>query len=96
MNFTWDENKKNKVLSEHNIGFDEIFDIFEDVFSLDLIDKKHSKPGEERFIIVGMTAKYGLVHLVYTMPSDEEIRFITACKAEKFYVKQYEENLRRS
>ncbi len=93
MNFTWDEKKFDKVLSEHKIDFNKIFDIFEDDYSLDLIDKKHSSHDETRFIIVGLTAFYGLVYLVYTMPSDDEIRFITARKAEKFYVSQYEENI---
>ena len=67
MKFTWDENKFDKVLSEHKIDFNKIFDIFEDQYSLDLIDKKHSAPDEKRFIIVGLTAFYGLVYLVYTM-----------------------------
>ena len=62
--------------------------------SLDLIDKKYSTPDETRFIIVGMTDVYGLVYLVYTMSSENEICFITARKAEKFYVKQYEEIIR--
>ena len=96
MNFTWNEDKARKVKDEHRVGFDKLFDIFEDDFSLDLIDKKHSTPDETRFIIVGVTAEYGLVHLVYTMPSDEEIHFITARKAEKFYVKQYEAHIRRT
>jgi uncharacterized DUF497 family protein len=94
MNFTWDENKADTVLSEHKIDFNKIFDIFEDDYSLDIIDKKHSTPEETRFIIVGLTAVYGLVYLVYTMSSENEIRFVTARKAEKFYVKQYEENIR--
>jgi uncharacterized DUF497 family protein len=94
MKFTWDENKFRKVLSEHKIDFNKIFEIFEDDYSLDIIDKKHSTPDETRFIIVGMSAFYGLVYLVYTMPSNDEIRFITARKAEKFYVSQYEKNIR--
>lgn len=96
MNFTWNEDKARKVKDEHRVEFDKLFDIFEDDFSLDLIDKKHSTPDETRFIIVGVTAEYGLVHLVYTMPSDEEIHFITARKAAKFYVKQYEAHIRRT
>ncbi|CAN5676685.1 hypothetical protein BH24ACI2_BH24ACI2_06400 [soil metagenome] len=96
MKFTWDENKARKVKDEHKVEFDKIFDIFEDDFSLDIIDEKHSTPNETRFIIVGLTAEYGLIHLVYTMPSDEEIHFITARKAGKFYVEQYEENIRRT
>ena len=83
-------------MAEHNINFAKITDIFEDSFSLDLIDEEHSTSGEIRFIIVGMTAQYGLVHLVYTMPDNDEIHFVTARLAGKFYVKQYEKNVRRT
>ncbi len=72
MKFTWNNEKAKKVLSEHKISFDKISDVFEDSTSLDLIDEKHSTPDELRFIIVGKTAEYGLIHLVYTMPTDDE------------------------
>ena len=96
MKFTWDTKKAERVLAEHKIDFAKISDVFEDDLSLDVIDDKHSTPNETRFIIVGKTAKYGLIHLVYTMPDDDEIHFVTARHAENWYVKQYEENVRRS
>lgn len=96
MKFTWNPEKAIKVLAEHNVDFANITDIFVDDFSLDLVDEKYSNSDETRFIIVGRTAKYGLIHLVYTMPTNDEIHFITARKAEKWYVKQYEENIRRT
>lgn len=95
MKFTGDSNKAEKVKKDHKVDFEKIKDVFEDTFSLDLIDRSHSTPDEERFIIIGKTAFYGLIHLVYTMPSEDEIRFITARKAEKWYVKKYEKNIRR-
>ncbi|MGI8543792.1 MAG: BrnT family toxin [Aridibacter sp.] len=96
MKFTWDPNKAEKVLTEHKIDFDRIYDFFEDDYSIDIIDKKYSTPDETRFIIIGKTAVYGLVHLVYTILSENEIRFITARKAENYYVKKYEEIIRGS
>jgi len=96
MKFTWDIKKARKVFSERRISFDKISDVFEDSFSLDLIDEKHSTPDEDRFIIVGKTAEYGLIHLVYTMPSDAEIHFVTARRAGKWFINQYEKNLRRT
>ncbi len=96
MKFTWNPQKAEKVKIEHKIDFEKIKDVFEDSFSLDLIDELHSTSDEERFIIVGKTAYYGLIHLVYTMKSDDEIHFITARKAEKWYVKKYEESIRRT
>ena len=71
MDFTWDPKKAKRVFADHGVDFARITDIFEDSLSLDLIDKKHSSPDENRFIIVGVTAKYGLIHLVYTMPSEK-------------------------
>ena len=96
MKFTWDPKKASKVLAEHRVKFEKITDIFADTLSLDLIDKKHSSPGDIRFIIVGITAEYGLVHLIYTMPRDDEIHFITARKADRWHANQYEENVRRT
>ncbi len=95
MKLTWDEKKKLQVKKAHKVDFDKISDIFEDVFSLDYEDEEHSVENEIRFAVVGKTAEYGLIHLVYTIPNDEEIHFITARRAEKWLVKRYEENLRR-
>jgi len=95
MNFTWDEKKKLQVEKDHRIDFEKIAEVFEDDFSLDYGDESHSTEDEERLVVVGKTAEYGLIYLVYTTPSEEEIRFITARRAEKWLVKKYEENLRR-
>jgi uncharacterized DUF497 family protein len=95
MKFTWDTNKAEKVKVNHKVEFEKIQDIFEDDFSLDYEDDEHSTYGECRIVIVGKTAEYGLVHLVYTIIGDENIRFITARRAEKWLVKRYEENIRR-
>jgi uncharacterized protein len=95
MKFTWDKNKAKKVKVNHKIEFEKIQDIFEDNFSLDYEDEEHSTLDECRLVIVGKTAHYGLVHLVYTIVDDENLRFITARRAEKWLVKRYEENLRR-
>jgi uncharacterized DUF497 family protein len=96
MKFTWDSIKVEKVKKDHKIDFEKIKDVFEDTFSIDLIDESHSTRDEERYIIIGKITLYGLINLVYTMPNDNEIRFITARKAEKWQVKKYEENLRRT
>lgn len=96
MKFTWNTKKAERVLAGHKINFAKISDVFEDSFSLDLIDDKHSTNAELRFIIVGKTVEYGLIHLVYTMPTGNEIHFITARKADKWHIKQYEENIRRT
>ena len=95
MKYTWDPKKKLRVEKDHSIDFNKISDVFEDAFSLDYEDDTHSTKNENRIIVVGKTAEYGLIHLVYTIPDDEQIHFITARRAEKWLVKRYEENLRR-
>lgn len=95
MKFTWDKKKRLRVEKDHKIDFGKISDVFEDAFSLDYEDEEHSTENEARLVVVGKTAEYGLIHLVYTVPNKEEIHFITARRAEKWLVKRYEKNLRR-
>jgi len=95
MEFTWDETKREKVLAEHKIDFAKIFDVFEDVFSMDYQDSEHSDDDELRYGIIGKTAEYGLVAAFYTLENETTIRFITARKAEKWMVNDYEEQRRR-
>jgi len=92
--FSWDETKREKVISEHRIDFAKITDIFEDLFSIDFIDDEHSRKDEQRFAKIGVTAEYGLVFLVYIAPNSEAVHFITARRAESFMVKEYEKRKR--
>ena len=93
--FVWDEAKRRKVIEEHKIDFELIFDVFEDVFSFDFEDYEHSTETEIRWGIIGQTAQYGLIVLIYTIAENNDVRFISARKAEKWMVKKYEENRRR-
>ncbi len=93
--FVWDESKRIKVVENHKIDFALIFDVFEDDFSYDFIDYEHSAKEETRYSIIGKTAQYGLVFLTYTIVDNDDVRFITARKAEKWMVKVYEENRKR-
>ncbi len=89
--FVWDESKRQKVIKAHKIDFDLIFDVFEDVYAIDFEDYEHSSKAEIRFGIIGQTARYGLIVLIYTIVGDDNVRFISARKAEKWMVKKYEE-----
>jgi uncharacterized DUF497 family protein len=61
----------------------------------DLIDEAHSTEEEIRYAIIGLTS-YGLVYLVFTEPTEDELHFITARLAENWMVKEYEENRKRN
>ena len=94
MEYTWDGSKAKKVRDEHAIEFAKIIDIFEDPFAVEFIDETHSDENETRYAIIGITV-YGLVYLVFTEPSEDELHFITARLAENWMVKEYEENRKR-
>ncbi|MGD9628762.1 MAG: BrnT family toxin [Pyrinomonadaceae bacterium] len=89
--FVWDEKKRLKVLDEHRVDLALITDIFDDPNAVYRDDHGHSE-SETRYTVTGITAQYGLVFLVFTY-SDEMLRLITARRAEKWMVKDYERRL---
>jgi uncharacterized protein len=92
MKFTWDTNKAEKVKADHKVEFKKLVDIFDDVFCVDFTDDEHSTVDETRYAIIGKTAEYGLIYLVYIVVSEIELKFITARKAEKWMVSFYEKS----
>ncbi len=96
MKFTWNEDKAWKVKDEHRVEFDKIKDIFDDPFAVEFTDEAHSTETEVRFAIIGLTAEYDLIHLVFKEVSETHWHFITARKAENWMVKDYEQNKRRT
>ncbi|MGH9948296.1 MAG: BrnT family toxin [Pyrinomonadaceae bacterium] len=90
---TWDEEKREKVIKDHGIDFARIKDLFDDPFPLDYADLDHSFE-EERRVIVGKTAVYGLVLIVYVIRGDD-IRLITARRAERWLTRIYEKQNQR-
>jgi len=86
--FAWDEAKRQKVLADHKVDFALITDVFDDPYALYRDDLGHSEL-ETRYTVVGKTARYGLIFLVF-MHVGEGIRFITARRAENWMVKDYE------
>jgi uncharacterized DUF497 family protein len=90
---TWDEKKCKKVIKNHGIDFAKIEDIFDDPFAIQQDIREHSA-SEERLMIIAKTAAYGLVALVYTF-RDEDIRYITARRAEKWMTNLYEKQRNR-
>lgn len=87
--FVWDEVKRAKVLKEHRVDLALLIDAFDDDFGVYFEDVEHSTATEIRFNLIAITAKYGLVYLTFTHEGDD-IRLITAWKAEKWAVREYE------
>ena len=87
--FVWNESKRRKVIEEHTVDFALITDIFDDPYGIYLEDLEHSED-EIRYSVTGLTVEYGLVFAVFTHTDNDEIRLITARRAEKWRVKEYE------
>ena len=98
MRFTWDEDKAEAVSKDHAIYFAQIIDIFSDPCAVEFIDEAHSTESETRYSIIGLTAAYGLVYLVFTqleLDDQVDLHFVSARRAEPWMVKEYEENKQR-
>ena len=90
--FSWDETKREKVISEHNIDFAKIGDVFDDPFAVYFEDYEHSTGMETRINVIGHAAHYGLIFAVYVYEGESDIHLITARRAENWMVTRYEEN----
>lgn len=96
MNFTWNPDKARKVKLEHKIDFYKLTDVFDDPFAVEFDDEEHSTDDESRYAIIGLSAEYGLIYLVFTEVSETHLHFITARKAENWMVGEYEQNKRKT
>ena len=63
---------------------------FDDAFGVYFEDFEHSNDEEIRFNLIGFSVRYGLVYVTFTYENND-VRLITACKAEKWMVKEYEQ-----
>ena len=84
--FEWDESKANDNKTKHGISFADTFAVFDDPNAVTLED---SRKGEQRYVTIGMDAFGGILVVVYTW-REENIRIISARKAVRYEVKQYE------
>jgi uncharacterized DUF497 family protein len=87
--FVWDELKRQKVIENHRIDFALMLDVFDDAFGIFREDTEHSD-NEIRYSVIRLTAEYDLIFAIFTYTENNEVRLITARRAEKWMVKQYE------
>lgn len=87
----WNERKRELVIKSRNIDCAKILDIFDDPFAVDFQDLEHSTPTEIRYKIIGMTAQYGLITVVYEI-SENQDKFITAFRADEWEINEYEQS----
>ena len=84
--FEWDKSKATENKSKHGISFADTFAVFEDPNALTLED---FQKGEQRYVTIGMDAFGRILVVVYTWRGDN-IRIISARKAVRYEVRQYE------
>lgn len=84
--FEWDKLKAEENKSKHGISFADTFAVFEDPNAVTLEDTRWD---ENRYITIGMDALGRIIVIVYTW-RDDRIRIISARKAVRSEVRQYE------
>mgnify|MGYP001019770005 CR=1 FL=1 len=84
--FEWDESKARSNKIKHGVSFADTFAVFEDPNALTIEDFREDEP---RHLTIGMDAFGRILVVVYTWRQDN-IRIISARKAVRYEVKQYE------
>lgn len=87
--FEWDKVKNSENIRKHNVSFEEAETIFVDEKALLIHDPDHSAE-EDRFILLGMSARLRILLVCHCYRAhDEIIRIISARKASRTEQKQY-------
>jgi uncharacterized protein len=76
-------------VQKHGVSFSDAFAVFEDPNAVTIEDFAQ---GEQRYVTIGMDAFGRILVVVYTW-RNENIRIISARKAVRFEVKQYESEI---
>lgn len=88
MGFDWDDSKADANKKKHGVSFAEAATAFQDPNAIELFDGDHSE-NEERWILVGLSAKSRVILVVFVEKHDDTIRIISARKAQKDEIDQY-------
>lgn len=88
--FVWDEAKRRRVIRQHRVDFALLTDAFDDAYGVYFEDVKHSTDAETRFDLIAFSSQYGLVYVTFIY-ENTDIRLITARKAEKWMMIEYEQ-----
>ena len=87
--FEWDLKKASANLRKHRISFAEAQDVFFDEHALLTADPDHSVI-EDRFVVLGMSARSRLLVVCHCYRESEEvIRIISAIRADRHEREQY-------
>lgn len=89
LTFSWDDRKEHENQRKHKVSFQEASTVFTDENARLKHDPEHSRD-EDRFVLLGFSAKLRLLVVVHAYrQDDQEIRIISARKAVPKERKQY-------
>jgi uncharacterized DUF497 family protein len=88
--YQWNSTKAKENIRKHKIDFADVITVFEDKMAVTIEDP--DAVGEQRFVTVGLDKLGRLVVVVYVYRGDE-IRLISARKANKGEEKQYAQGI---
>ena len=86
MRFEWDPKKAKSNLAKHGVSFDEAATAFDDKLGAYYPDSLY----ENRFVLIGYSARERLLYVVYAEVVEHTIRIIGARKATKYEKAHYE------
>jgi uncharacterized DUF497 family protein len=86
--FAWDKVKAAENLRKHGVSFEEASTVFADENARLKHDPDHSQ-AEDRFILLGLSAKLRLLVVCHVYREEQIIRLISARKATRNERKQY-------
>jgi uncharacterized protein len=82
LEFEWSPAKAASNVKKHGVSFEEARTVFEDEEALLIADPEHSV-GEERFVLLGISAASRLVVVIHCERGPDVIRIISARKADR-------------
>ena len=91
MKFEWDSKKNIINIEKHGIDFNDAKELFE--YEMLTIEDTREAYGESRWIAIGRLKAFVSV-IIYVEQEPDLIRIISARKATKREVRQYEESLK--
>ena len=90
MDFTWDPGKAESNRRKHRVTFEEACSVFFDPYARLIGDPEHSE-SEDRFVLLGMSTQLRVLVVVHCYRrSDQEIRIISARRADRHEAREYE------
>lgn len=87
--FEWDDRKAAQNIRKHGVSFEEAKTVFEDEHALLIDDPDHSE-GEDRYVLLGISAGRRTLVVCHCYRKGDAIRIISARKANSKERKRYE------